>query len=309
MRKLQELYVSNRVFKSVALVFGIFLFTSAYLSTLFFSLEDEFVLETSDEIDLYERLDMIYVLEKIDHNTNLPKKQQILNILLSEVDRVQIMEENSETLVPEVINYVRGDIDTLNLMLEVDTLEDELKNQLSDFNTFIKILEIQSPQEAEILMTLPDSTQKQLHDVIANSLINRIELPQQISMRYFISDYDIDTTLDSIKTYLGIANTILIISTVIAFITLLLLVLLGRLTGVLYAGIALIVTGGIIYLGSTWFMSELFVRLIPNVKSIDLITDFSKELWQSTLPFSYSYLGVGALAVLISRIFSKNKAR
>ncbi|ACB84215.1 hypothetical protein [Natranaerobius thermophilus] len=308
--KIRTISNSNWILSFLTILLTVCLLVATSSVIMEQALTESFMMKTFDKIDFYNTFDEIYIKDNFKNIEDAPQGRRTLNYLLSEVDRSRVLEDNAQKIVPDVLNYLKGEEETLNLMLSVGVLESELKAQLDDYESFKRILELEAPDQARIFTSLPDEFQKNFYDVIKEDLIDQIQLPQQLPLSYFIVEDEITETLTTIKSIVNLIREFSAVATVGIGLTGIPLLVLGKLKGILMVGISLFVSG-LIFITAPVFLN--IKGLIENYteagEGAPLLAAILKEALHSGLTISYGFVFLGIACILgaIVIIYKKHK--
>ncbi len=290
------------VSKFIAMLATLILFFSIVSAAFSYAsikaLDEEFLLETMDGTDFYRRADELFIKEHFNNWESMPSGQRTINFLISEINRARILRENAENFVPEVVEYVSGEDERIDITVSMEALEEELKETLGEFDTFMKILDIEIPREAEILRNLPQNMQENLHEVIKLNLIDHIRLPGKIPLDYLLVEIDLEKYLEDARNYYQQVDIILIISMALSVFLCILLFVWRRDQGLIWASFALLLSGGMVVSSAVQreMTALIFQRLTPS--ELALAGDFVVAAMKQVDYIGYALLSLGGIGFL-----------
>ncbi len=295
---------------------GLFLFIMLLLSSYSLvvqqSVSEEFVMETFQEINFYRRIDKHYLENYLSEEPNngdlsnyeeLPVGQRTVGYLFDQVNRTKVLQENSEQLVPEIIDYLTGESEQLTLMMSLEILEDELNKQLSDLDSFKEILQLEMPEQARIFDSLPEDFQYHFHHVIKKELISEIQIPEELPLSYLMDEDMILTPLTNIRSSTVLFNNAFNATTILAILSAITLVAIGKIRGLLVTGIAMFFAGGIVLLSPALMTFDFILLQLTEVYSHSrILNDIMYQAFTQIQNLGLWYTISGAILLIVGVI-------
>ncbi len=310
--------------KILSLIIWLVLFASlvfiAMGVTINTAVEEDYILDSFAQIDLYKKLDLSLSENNVLQEGSLVKSilREGLNpediyvyFLLAQEDAAKYLEETAKDIVPSFARYLKGQDDELKAEINIKPIQEKIKEELSDFDIFISLFKEENPQEFRYFSILPESLQRYAHEEFIVSTIDRINLPTHIDMMDIIraGNPEVITFLEKTREVVVFSREFLAVFIAVAAISLIFTLTNGT-KGVKKGGYVLVLSGlgsfvlfkiGGIILGST-----IFSRIVdPEI--LTLGKDFSNIVLRILPNFTFAYVIAGIIFIALGMFRNKIK--
>lgn len=236
----------------------------------------------------------------------------LLAIIVPHLNLDEILGDVSETLVHQAFGYLTGDTDSIVLSVDLSPIVQQVEDLFMNKDFFLEQVAEFDPEEYEQLKDLPDEELREFQEEVFADISGEMDFGlEEFDLIAMLAEDDSETldVLSGIRDAYGKMKPAMFIAAGACLILIAIMILIKPVGGLIAAGVALILNGGLFALVPTVFnaMSNTILSALAEDEGAE-IAELVKTLFSRVLAVPRNigliYLGL-ALAFIIAAIVIK----